>query len=406
MRYSDAALERLRADNPVDDVVGRLGGSLRRSGRDLVGACPICGGGKRATRFAVKPDGQWVCAVCPDGGDVIGLVSKVLGLDFPAACGWLGGQPDAATDARAAAVLAARAAERQAAAAERAAEAEAFRERERRRLWKVYCGAAPGVGSPVEALFAARGHAVDTVRLARLRYLAEAPYFLGEEGDPESPKPGAVKPRVIHVGPAAIAPILRPDGRFGGLHYTWFDLDRAPKCKAAIHDPETGEMLVDKKVRGSKQGGYIELVRVPAPRAMVAGEGLMTVSAVRTAYLRAGRPLAGVAFRVGVDLGNLAGKAAATIAHPSEKTPTGRARRVPGPEPDFDSPAMPVPDSVTDLRLLGDGDSDPFLTRAAMARCEARHRRPGRRVVTVWPPDVRDGGRDGGRDFDDMVRGG
>jgi len=33
----------------------------------------------------------WVCAACSDGGDVIRLVEKALGLDFKGAVEWLGG---------------------------------------------------------------------------------------------------------------------------------------------------------------------------------------------------------------------------------------------------------------------------------------------------------------------------
>jgi hypothetical protein len=46
---------------------------------------------------------------------------------------------------------------------------------------------------------------------------------------------------------------------------------------------------------------------------------------------------------------------------------------------------MPVPPNITKLIGLGDGDSDPFTTQAAMARFEKRHAAPGRTVRIAWP---------------------
>ena len=70
MRLSEAQLDELKARNPVADVAGRLGAVLRRSGRSLVGTCPLCGGGRSAQRFECKGADTWVCAVCCDGCDV------------------------------------------------------------------------------------------------------------------------------------------------------------------------------------------------------------------------------------------------------------------------------------------------------------------------------------------------
>lgn len=197
-----------------------------------------------------------------------------------------------------------------------------------------------------------------------------------------------------------LAAIYRPDferevARFSGLHITW--LDRDPRNgKANIADPETGEVLVSKKVRGSKAGGYIDLGGdLPALR-MFSGEGIETTLSPYTALARTGRLRAGDAFRAAVDLGNLGGKALATLAHPTETTEQGNPRRVGGPEPDLNSPAMPVPDTVVDLVGLGDGDSDPFRTVHALARFKARHAREGRTVRTPVAP--------AGLDFNDMLR--
>ncbi len=205
------------------------------------------------------------------------------------------------------------------------------------------------------------------------------------------------EPLLIHTGPAMLAPILDAGGRFAGLHITWLD-PKAPKGKACIIHPDTGEEMPAKKVRGSKAGGYIDLGGAGAAATrLIAGEGIETTLAVYSALKRAGRDLSATMLRAGIDLGNLGGRALHTLPHPSLKDAAGRARRAGGPDPDLASPAMPVPDQITDLILLGDGDSDPFLTRNAMERARARHARPGRRVAVRFPPD--------GQDFNDMIRG-
>jgi hypothetical protein len=97
-----------------------------------------------------------------------------------------------------------------------------------------------------------------------------------------------------------------------------------------------------------------------------------------------------------MNLGNLGGKHAGLVPHPSLTTPSGRVARVPGPDPDPTAPAIEIPDSVERLVLLGDSTSDRFSTECVIARAAARYRRPGRDVVAAWPP--------AGKDFDDMLR--
>ena len=55
------------------------------------------------------------------------------------------------------------------------------------------------------------------------------------------------------------------------------------KGKAIIIDPDTGEQLPVRKVRGSKAGGWIELCGSAAPLVVVAGEGIETALAGRHA---------------------------------------------------------------------------------------------------------------------------
>jgi hypothetical protein len=199
-----------------------------------------------------------------------------------------------------------------------------------------------------------------------------------------------------------LAPIVDAKGKFRALHTTWLDLNR-PNGKALIKDPETGDELPAKKVRGSKAGNAIHLVHATErPHTLFIGEGIETVLSVWLA-LRMDRErnndalgMVNMIFWSAVDLGNIGGRAAETVPHPARKTAGGRVQRVPGPEPDMASPAIAIPDSVTDLVLLGDGDSDRFTTQCALARAARRYAAPGRTVRVAWAPD--------GEDFNDELR--
>src|SRR3954453_869476 len=91
-RFTAQDLDDIRARNPLSQVAGGYV-KLRRAGARLVGPCPVCGGRAAAQRFEILDGGEsWVCAVCPDGGDVIRLVQLVEGCDFLGAIERLGGR--------------------------------------------------------------------------------------------------------------------------------------------------------------------------------------------------------------------------------------------------------------------------------------------------------------------------
>lgn len=386
---SDAALEELRARNPVTSVATKWV-ALRRGGKAgrMVGPCPVHSiktDAKDATAFECWSDG-WVCARCQDGGDVIRLVMLHEAKDFLGAVEWLGGAQQVDPD-----VAERRAREQAARKAQAEATSARFREEERKRLYRMWRDdARPLPGTPAEQYLALRGVAPPPG--AMLRAYGALPRVVYDGLDDRRRQIW----RRVHVGPAMLAAIVAPDGHFAGLQIDWIDLSR-PKGKALIVDDKTGEVLEPRIVRGSKAGNHIELLRCANPTRLFIGEGVVTCLTIYAALLAAGRPLDGTAIWSAVDLGNLAGKAAdgSRLPHPSERTAKGRVKHIPGPEPDPDSPAVHIPDSVVDLRLLGDADSDPFTTRLTMQRAERRHARPGRRVVTVWPAT--------GHDFNSMV---
>ena len=86
---ADAAIERARAV-PIEDMISARGIKLRRSGAELIGPCPRCGG---TDRFAINIRKQlFNCRECEEGGDVIKFVQFLDGVDFPAAIETLAGE--------------------------------------------------------------------------------------------------------------------------------------------------------------------------------------------------------------------------------------------------------------------------------------------------------------------------
>ncbi|WP_315734194.1 CHC2 zinc finger domain-containing protein [Bradyrhizobium sp. SZCCHNR1093] len=414
---SDDALDALKARNPVPAVAGQWvklrKGSSKYKRHGFTGPCPICSRSLQsasAGRFECNDD-EWICAVCHDKGDVIKLVQKREGIGFRDAIERLGG----AREEKPTPALAHRAGLRAHGAgeplgdvpppygadpdlrhawvkgwttgAERDRVAAQMRERELGYLRAFWKAGERWPGTPVEDYLACRG--VVLPANARLKYHPAMPLFADGR---------TREPLLVHRGPAMLAAFRAGDdkGTFRGLHITWIDT-AAEKCKAIVRHPHTGEVLPSKKMRGSKSGCYLDLGGAPDPRRIIAGEGIETVAAVYTAYMRCGLDMSATALRAAGDLGNLAGRSLQPIAHPYAKTENGRAQRVPGPEPDLASPAMPVPDSVVELVLLGDGDSDPFLTRNALERASYRHARPGRLIRRRFAPD--------GLDFNDVMQG-
>lgn len=402
-RFSPQDLDDIKARNPLSDIAGGYV-QLRRAGARLVGPCPVCGGKVTSQRFEILPDNEsWVCAVCPDGGDVIRLVEKVEGCDFRAAIERLGGRSE--SDPKEAKRLFE---ERERKRLAREKTAGVYREAERKRLWKTWESAVRELaGTPIEGYARARCLQLPA-RCPGIRYAPSLPYWHGETIDER----GRKSPIKIHTGPAMLAAFIRADGTFGGLHMTWLadygaklefvdDEQRTSRLfrKIELSDPATGEVLNSKKMRGSKTGAHIAIaMTAESPRRLVIGEGIETVLAVWTAHALAGRDVADMAFWAAGDLGNLAGRATGTTPHPTLKRPNGRAMTVPDRYPDPDDKGLSIPDSVEELILLGDGDSEPLLTECAMERAARRYARDGRTIRIAFAPS--------GKDFNDVLRSG
>jgi hypothetical protein len=391
MRLTDTDIDGIRARHDLASVAGRYV-ALRKAGRGLVGPCPICSRtstSRTASRFEVKGE-RWVCAVCEDGGDVIGLVMKAEGRDFRAALEQLGeghlfAPRDPAERARAGAEAKAAMERRAAARAADEAREAAEREDERARLYDIWRNASPiTAGGPVWQYLAGRGIDVGAAVKAGLRLRQGRLDWHGPEGEKRAAQA------------CMLAAFQDAAGRFTGLHITWLaevggawvKASKLPGCDA----------WVAKKMRGIKAGSSLRLIAPEAPVQMICGEGIETTLSPFTALARAGRDLARIAFVAAGDLGNMAGRAAGTEQHPTLRHEDGRPVRIPNTVPDMTAPCIPVPESVADLVLLGDGDSERELTMNTLVRAGKRHALPGRRTRVMPAPE--------GRDWNDVLRGG
>lgn len=417
---------------------------LKRAGREQVGPCPACGG---TDRFAINTaKNRWNCRGSGGGGSVkllmhcddlsfLDAVEALTGEPCPkgrremtaeeasaravADAGWRGrrdgrdayhaaggglGRPVRVSSGAAPADLAD--ADRASAwvqgfldavAAER--RSDEHREAERKRAVAIWQGARPAPpDGAVAAYLAHRGLSLPEAAPVREAVL---PYWHGEGADG--------RPRALHEGPAMLWPLVRMvegERRFAGLHISWIDHEglkagtAARNGRPALFDPDTGEALPTKKFRGSSRAAMLPLAGPAAPAVLVMGEGPETALSVRQAMLAAGRDVSAWAFWAAGSLGEMGGPAACTRPHPTLKCRNGQARRVPGPEPLWGAPAMALPDSVAELILLGDGDSEPVLTRWALERAAARH---GKRADGE-PRRVRIAMAPAGTDFNDWWR--
>ena len=347
---------------PMADLIDRLAiPSLVRTGGELVGPCPGCGG---KDRFGVNlRKGVFLCRRCDAKGDQIALVQLVLGLDFPAALEWLVGPRQELTPQQRAEQ------QRRADQHRRQREAEAERRRQdaialARQIWS---RAEPATRTPVVDYLARRG--------IRLREGARVPGCFRFEPSarlvvPDDNRRGEFV--TVHEGPAMLAAISDASGALTGVHRTWIDLGQ-PKGKVVIPHPfKPGEMVASKKVYGSKKGGAIRIHTPRDAEAMVVAEGIETTMTVMFARIE---ELKGAAFWAGVDLGNMAGSRR-----------LGPGLKYAGLPDLTDRDAFVPPAWVKHLVFVQDGDSEPNLTRAKLLsglRRAKAHAKADRRILTA-----------------------
>jgi hypothetical protein len=359
-------------------VANLCGAKLRKAGSEWNGPCPACGGNDRF--WLNEAENVFLCRMSGAAGDAIALIRHKHQCGFSEAVAMLTGEKAMPVS------------ERQAAPS--TADQNEFREKARKRAWRVwesgYSIDPAKRGRLVRDYFELRGIPFPDWRVKVLREVDRLAYWNWSKERKEFV--------IVHSGPAMLAAITGPDGRFMGVHRTWLDLSH-PSGKATIADPDTGEILPAKKVEGSQRGGKIVLRDGFTVRRMTLGEGIETVASWDVIH-RSGYDLP--ALWVGINLDNIAGKAVETIPHPSltAKDSIGRERRIkvqgPEPKPD-DRECLQIPRGAFDeITLLGDSDSDRFTTQAAMIRAQRRLAIDDHKASIDWAPS--------GQDWNDALR--
>lgn len=339
-------------------------------GIDREGPCPLCGG---TDRFAIHTGkNTFNCRRCGlSGSGVIDLVMKTQNVDFTRACEIVTGRSaDAPIDPERARRLAAEAdADRE----KREREAAEYRERARRAGRVIWEDATPRpwqVGQPVFDYLAVRGidlakvHAQAPEALHRVIRQAIALPWWEQQGRTSV---------TLHTGPAMVAAIQYPDGRFSGAHITWIDLDQ-PKGKLVLPPDDNGKDRKAKKMRGTHMGCAIRLYTPPHPRRLVMGEGIESTLSV---LCHAFEP--DTAYWAGASLGNMAGKAARSADNKQIHD-----------QPDTESECFLPPDWCEELVFLTDGDSPESRITEKLTRGlrRAMRLRPGLKAKRVPAPSA------------------
>ncbi|MBL1435646.1 MAG: hypothetical protein COB08_005550 [Rhodobacteraceae bacterium] len=359
-RLTDAKLKSIEAIAARLNIEG-----LKRVARELVGPCPVCGG---KDRFSINKDmGVYNCRTC-GGGDVIRLVELVQGCDFKEALQWLCGDAEVKIDPEEAKRREARFKKEQ---QRRDGESDRYRQYARKRAYDNWTSALPAKGTIVEEYLRLRGLPLADIP-ACIRFHPDLPYVK---------KIGGKNTR-LHSGPAMVAAIQLPDGRFSALHQTWLDVSQ-PKGKALIFDPE-GAQISAKLYAGPKKTCAIRLHTPEGASTLVMGEGIETTASAWVADV-----IPNAAYWAGVDLGNMAGRQV------KEK-----GKRHSG-VPDLVSGAdgFVPPPWVKRLIYVMDGDSNPKDTRAKLlAGCRRAIARCPGLVASIVSAET-------GRDLNDMIMG-
>lgn len=278
----------------------RKGWKLSKGSIYRTGPCPMpgCGG---TDRFNINAQlNLFKCRQCGISGEgVIKLVMITESISFTEACELITGRTaDAPRDLEKEAEIRRR---NEAAEADRQREAERYRQKARSDGYAIWNSASRDPARPVIAEYLMmRGLLTPTLmdlwEKIRLREHPDLPYAVAL-------RTGGYQR--VASGPAMLAAVVMPDGHFGAVHRTWLDL-KQPKGKIAVPHPEKpGELVDPKKSLGIKQGGAIRLYTPDNPRRIIMGEGIETTL---TPMVHDFEP--DTAYWAGVDVGNMAGKAA------------------------------------------------------------------------------------------------
>jgi len=357
-------------DADILAVAQELGATLKRSGAgEWVGPCPSCGGDDRFGVNTVKR--VFLCRGSAQG-DIISMVQHIEGCNFVAAVesitkeaaprGQASDLPDPEVEKE-------RREERKQAERDKKAKVEAADEASTAWAVRVFEAARPIKGTLAEVyLKTTRGLHPTPEQLDDFRFSPSLPYH----GYADEHSNGETK---LGDFPAMVAAIRDITGKIIGVHRTFLD----PAAPIKLKPPGWQKKNRAKKVGGKAGGGLIHLGQIG--RAIAIGEGIETT----LSFYELGYGPDDLTIAAGYSLGNLSGAATGSLPHP--KVPK---RSIYNGEPNMERPGMVLPDQVEEVYLLGDGDSDPAITRAYLLTAARRFRALGKTVFVCMAPDKKD----------------
>lgn len=362
-RFDPIELEKLRERHTVSAVLTQFGVRLKKAGREYIGYSPF--NKEKTPSFTVNDEKQFFHDFSSgQHGDVFDVVMHFKGCNFVGAVEFLGGAQEVTAEDRA------RIAQKR---KERDEEEERERASTQVRIARAFDSAQPIAGTHAALCLEARGLIVDPSWTFDLRYSPSILYrgFANEEaGETED----------LGHFPAMLAAIRDVEGGIIGLHRTYLDPDKPVK----LRPPGDQTRNRAKKILGEQSGGMILLS--PMGSRLALGEGIETV---RSWYVL-GHGGDDISIASAVSLGNLAGGSEGTVVHPNDSD-----RRVPNGVPDLERPGVAVQPEVEEMILLGDGDSEPIMTRMRLLVAARRFRHQGRDVFVHMAP--------AGKDFNNVL---
>lgn len=358
---------------PFEEAAKLAGAALKRAGSEWIGPCPACGGDDGFSFNSKK--GVWNCRRAGQGGnDTIGLVMHCQSLEFIPACEALTGSPPPGRDSVPPDpdVMRERREERRDETLIRSDEQEQEREEKALSAAELFEAAGPFAGSHAEAYLRNRRLILSREQSADLRFVPALPYMGFRDERSGEPEP-------LGRFPCMLAAARNAAGVLIGVHRTYLDPD-APRKLVPPGDRKRNKA---KKMFGNGKGVLIRLG--PIRPWLAVAEGIETA----LSWYQFGVGPEDLSAAAAYSLGNLSGAATGTVPHPVRP-----GASIPNGEPDPDNPGLVLPAGVTGVVLIGDGDSEPYTTRAKLLTAGRKFRRAGLEVLISMAPD--------GKDFGDL----
>lgn len=369
-KFTPEFVDEVRSRTNLATLAGKAT-KLEKIKNEWLGCCPFHT--EKTPSFTVVPDkGFYHCFGCGAHGSAIDFIMATENLNFVAAVTALAqeagmdipGDPKPVTRKELQPVVVQK---------NSIEEAAIDREKRRKSAYKRWAAGMPLMGSVAETyLVEARHISEETLsKVQALRFVEHAEYW-------DKTDKGFEK---IHVGPALLAALQWPDGKFAALHTTYLQADGSGKLKLFRPD---GKAYPAKRVSGPAQGAAIRLT--PSAQHMYVGEGIEnTLTAV---------DVTGDGGWCAYSLDNMCGAGLGKgKPHPKD----GR-RKLPSTIPDMNRHGLLLPPECEYATYLGDGDTkDLHMLKAKLARAVRRQTQLGLKADYVISPE--------GVDFNDLLRG-